>query len=59
MRCATYRSIAAQMVQLVLAGEDRELVQVQHVVGVRCDLVWKERQKKSSASRDDSFVLGN
>ena len=59
MRCATYRSTAAQMVQLVLADEDRELVQVQHVVGVRCDLVWKERQKKNSASRDDSFVLGN
>ena len=51
MTCATYRSTAAQMVQLVLADEDRELVQVQHVVGVRCDLVWKERQKKLRLKR--------
>ena len=43
---ATYRSSAAQVVQLVLADEDGELVQVQHVVGVRCDLVWKERAAK-------------
>ena len=57
---ATYRSAAAQVVQLVLADEDGELVQVQHVVGVRCDLVWKEgAAKKSLASQDDSFVLGN
>ena len=57
---ATYRSATTQVVQLVLADEDGELVQVQHVVGVRCDLVWKKRAaKKSLASQDDSFVLGN
>ena len=46
---ATYRSAAAQVVQLVLADEDGELVQVQHVVGVRCDLVWKEGAAKKAS----------
>ena len=49
MGYATYRSAAAQVVQLVLADEDGELVQVQHVVGVRCDLVWKEGAAKKAS----------
>ena len=47
------------MVQLVLADEDRELVQVQHVVGVRCDLVWKKRQKASLQKMTLLFAVIN
>ena len=54
---ATYRSAAAQVVQLVLADEDGELVQVQHVVGVRCDLVWKEGAAKKKASPHKMTLL--
>ena len=56
---ATYRSTAAQMVQLVLADEHRKLVQVQHVVCVRCDLVWKKRQKISPDKMTLLFAVIN
>ena len=45
------------MVQLVLADEDRELVQVEHVVGVRCDLVWKGKKKSGEKTPSRKMTL--